>query len=94
MTNNQALTLALEALEAVAIYCDVLLVVKPEGEVYLHPAITAIREAMAQPWVDLSDDDIDRVTDAQWARNNDKPIYAAHRAYARAIETTIKERNL
>ena len=34
----------------------------------------------------LTDDEIDKVTDAQWARNNHKPIYAAHRAYARAIE--------
>jgi hypothetical protein len=32
----------------------------------------------------LTDEEIDRVTDAQWARNNHKPIYAAHRAYARA----------
>lgn len=34
----------------------------------------------------LTDDAIDKVTDAQWAQNNHKPIYAAHRAYARAIE--------
>ena len=46
-----------------------------------------------KPWLELTDDDIDRVTDAQWARNNDKPIYAAHRAYARAIAAVIKEKN-
>lgn len=34
----------------------------------------------------LTDEDIDQVTDTQWASNNHKPIYAAHRAYARAIE--------
>ena len=34
----------------------------------------------------LTDEEIDKVTDAQWAQNNHKPIYAAHRAYARAIE--------
>ena len=34
----------------------------------------------------LTDEEIDKVTDAQWSRNNHKPIYAAHRAYARAIE--------
>ena len=34
----------------------------------------------------LTDEEIDRVTDQQWAQNNHKPIYAAHRAYARAIE--------
>lgn len=34
----------------------------------------------------LTDAEIDRVTDAQWAVNNHKPIYVAHRAFARAIE--------
>ena len=34
----------------------------------------------------LTDEEIDRITDQQWAQNNHKPIYAAHRAYARAIE--------
>ena len=34
----------------------------------------------------LTDEEIDRVTDQQWAQNNHKPIYAAHRAYARAVE--------
>ncbi len=34
----------------------------------------------------LTDEEIDRVTDQQWASNNHKPMYAAHRAYARAIE--------
>lgn len=51
---------------------------------------------MAQPqrqWVEPTDEEIDRVTDAQWARNNDKPIYAAYRAYARAIAVVIKEKN-
>lgn len=50
----------------------------PEGtEFYITPP------AQRQP---LTDDEIDKVTDAQWAQNNHKPIYAAHRAYARAIE--------
>ena len=41
----------------------------------------------------LTDEEIDRITDAQWASNNHKPIYAAHRAYARAVEAAhgIKE---
>ena len=41
----------------------------------------------------LTDEEIDRITDAQWASNNHKPVYAAHRAYARAIEAAhgIKE---
>lgn len=46
-----------------------------------------------KPWVEITDDDIDRITDAEWATNNHKPIYAAHRAYARAIAAMIKEKN-
>jgi hypothetical protein len=34
----------------------------------------------------LTDEQIDAVTDVQWAANNNKPVYAAHRAFARAIE--------
>jgi hypothetical protein len=34
----------------------------------------------------LTDEEIDEVTNSQWDRLNNKPIYAAHRAYARAIE--------
>jgi hypothetical protein len=41
---------------------------------------------MCKPIEPLTDEEIDKVTDAQWAQNNHKPIYAAHRAYARAIE--------
>jgi hypothetical protein len=44
-------------------------------------------------WVGLTDEEIDEVTDAQWANNGNKPIYAAHRAYARAIEAKSKEQN-
>ena len=41
----------------------------------------------------LTDEEIDAVTDLQWAKGVNKPIYAAHRAYARAIEAAhgIKE---
>ncbi len=42
--------------------------------------------AAQRQWVGLTDEEIDKITDAQWAQNNNKPIYAAHRAYARAIE--------
>ena len=45
-------------------------------------------------WVGLTDDEIDRVTDAQWGKGVNKPIYAAHRAYARAIEQALKEKNI
>ena len=44
-------------------------------------------------WIGLTDEEIDEVTDAQWANNGNKPIYAAHRAYARAIEAKSKEQN-
>jgi hypothetical protein len=49
MTKDAALKLALEALEAVAIEGDVACVVKPDGAIYLRPAIAAIKEALAQP---------------------------------------------
>ena len=50
-------------------------------------------ECKANPRKPLTDEEIDRVTDQQWAQNNHKPIYAAHRAYARAIEAKLKEKN-
>ncbi len=46
-----------------------------------------------QLWIELTDDEIDRVTDTQSASNNHKPIYAAHRAFARAVEAKLKEKN-
>ena len=46
-----------------------------------------------RPWVGLTDEQIDAVTDAQWAKGVNKPIYAAHRAYARAIEAKLREKN-
>jgi hypothetical protein len=50
-------------------------------------------ENAERKWVDLTDDEIDRVTDAQWGKGVNKPIYAAHRAYARAVEAASKEKN-
>lgn len=49
--------------------------------------------AAQRQWVGLTDEEIDRVTDTQWANNFNKPIYASHRAYARAIEAKLKEKN-
>ena len=50
MTKEQeALKLALEALEAIHTHADVACVVTPDGAVYLQPAITAIKEVLAQP---------------------------------------------
>lgn len=44
---KEALKLALEALEAVAIQGDIACVVTNDGEIYLKPVITAIRQALA-----------------------------------------------
>jgi hypothetical protein len=38
----------------------------------------------------LTDEEIDRVIDVNWSINNYKPTYAAHRAFARAIERAHK----
>jgi hypothetical protein len=52
------------------------------------------REAeQRKPWVELTDEDIDAVTDAQWTKGVNMPIYAAHRAYARAVEAKLREKN-
>jgi hypothetical protein len=51
------------------------------------------KELAQRTWVGLADEEIDAVTDSQWAKGVNKPIYAAHRAYARAIEAKLKERN-
>ena len=40
----------------------------------------------------FTDWDIDRVTDQQWAQHNHKPIYAAHRAYARAVIAAYEQK--
>ena len=50
---------------------------------YLPPSAQPKAAPKAKP---LTDEQIDAVTDVQWAANNNKPVYAAHRAFARAIE--------
>ena len=52
MTKDEALKLALEALEAVAIQGDIACVVTNDGEIYLKPAITAVKEALEKPETD------------------------------------------
>ena len=56
----------------------------------LVPLYTAPQPAKRKP---LTDEEIDRVTDVQWASNNHKPIYAAHRAYARAVIAAYERKN-
>ncbi len=46
--SKEAMKLALEALEAIAIQGDLACVVTPDGVFYLQPAITALREALAE----------------------------------------------
>jgi hypothetical protein len=58
---QEALKLALEALVAVHIEGDVECVVTPNGTIYLRPAITAIKEALAQP---------EQIDPNQWAFDN------------------------
>ncbi|CAB4198204.1 hypothetical protein UFOVP1309_59 [uncultured Caudovirales phage] len=118
---TEALKLMIEALERVSTVDDDCDILSPELTDVVVEAITAGKEALAQPvqdptalnqvddidvidlnpsfgraqrpWVELTDDEIDRVTDSQWDRNHDKPIYAAYRAYSRAIAAVIKEKN-
>jgi hypothetical protein len=44
----EAMKLALEALEACNIYGELECVMTPDSAIYLHPAITAIKEALAE----------------------------------------------
>ena len=48
MIKEEALKLALEALEACNIYGELECVMTPDSAIYLHPAITAIKEALAE----------------------------------------------
>jgi hypothetical protein len=47
--NKELLQQALEALEAVTIVGGVACVMTPNGEVYLNPAISALKAALAHP---------------------------------------------
>jgi hypothetical protein len=55
MTPQQikAMKLALEALEACNIYGELECVMTPDSAIYLHPAITAIKERLADPMRDV-----------------------------------------
>ena len=57
-----------------------------EGRVPLYTA------PPKREWVSLTDGKIDAVTKAQWKVMSGQPL-AAHRAYARAVETKLKELN-
>jgi len=55
----------------------------------IHKAIFATPHTEA---VRMSDQEIDAITDQQWRDKSDTPIYAAHRAYARAVEQATAAR--
>ena len=65
----------------------------PQSDLAIAEAYRCGAELAKRSWVGLTDEEIDRVTDQQWAKNNNKPLYAAHRAYARAIEAVLREKN-
>jgi hypothetical protein len=48
MTDKEAMAMALDALEACHIYGGLECVMTPDSAIYLHPAITAIKEALAE----------------------------------------------
>jgi hypothetical protein len=90
---KEALTLALEALEAIYTVGDVACVVKPEGEIYLKPVIDKCKAALAQqerPWVGLTDREID---DLYCEHHDDYGYQLSATGYERAIEAKLKEKN-
>jgi predicted DNA-binding transcriptional regulator YafY len=79
MTKDEALRLALEALEMYELETN---------SEFQRKAITAIKEALAHPpqrtWVDLTDEEISDI-----AINNPPSVHE----FARAIEAKLKEKN-
>jgi hypothetical protein len=78
--HNEFWTITQEELER---FAD--LVAKAERTAFAD-LVSGYLTSSKKPRQRLTDEEIDRITDQQWATNNHKPIYAAHRAYARAIE--------
>jgi len=81
MTKDEVLRLAFEALH----YCEAL---NSSVEKQKMQAITAIKEALAQPereWIGLTDEEIDKMYETQ--------AWDARRSYARSIEAKLKEKN-
>ena len=81
MTKDEVLRLAFEALH----YCEAL---NSSVEKQKMQAITAIKEALAQPereWIGLTDEEIDKMYETQ--------AWDARRSYARNIEAKLKQKN-
>ena len=96
MSKDEALKLALEALESADWYIDQLEMIvycvdddgTHESRAKMQAAITAIKEALAQPaqqrpWVGLTDEEI----------SSTSPGYIVRRTYALAIERALREKN-
>jgi hypothetical protein len=94
---QEALKLALEALVAVHIEGDVECVVTPNGTIYLRPAITAIKEALAQPedrpWVDLTDTQIENIYNEVVKIHRGVPTPHGQVVFGRAVQAKLRELN-
>lgn len=63
------------------------------GETCARARLCAVCARGLEPAVKrLTDAEIDTVTDQQWSMWTGAPIYAAHQAFARALETTLAAR--
>jgi len=96
MTKDEVLRLALEALEAMQMYAEA----ERKGLRICDEAITAIKEALAQPqrtWVGLTDEEIIDVNLSKVKRLIDDPIVCDtdHNIIelGKAIEAKLKEKN-
>ena len=97
MTKDEALKLALEALEGVLDDAPKVLGASISGGLYevvqCREAITAIKEALAQPvqrpWVGLTDEEIKEIV-GPWG---DTPVTGYTRKLFDQIEAKLKEKN-
>jgi hypothetical protein len=90
MIKDEALRLALDAFERSVTTCFTQYShqqVMSHPEHFINQAITAIKEALAQPqreWVSLTDEEIGKLYRDGWSNNME---------FARAIEAKLKEKN-
>jgi len=95
MTKDEALKLAIEALERSVATCFNQYAhqqVMSQPDHFINTAITAIKEALAQPqrtWVGLTDEEIDAIYTGVRAVHHD----VDSDVLCRAIEAKLKEKN-
>jgi hypothetical protein len=85
MNKDEALKLALEAIEEVHRTGDT----QAFDTYYAKPAITAIKEALARGWVNLTDDEIKEII-GSWS---DTPVKGYTRKLMDQIQDKLKEKN-